>query len=164
MAAAEYSFDIVSRVDLQEVKNAVAMAQKELTQRFDFKGVTAEITLDDEGLTLLAQDEMKLRSLTDVLTSKCVKRAVPLGALEYGAIEPATKGAVRQRVTLKQGIERDLARRIVQLVKDAKLKVHAQVQDDQVRVTGKNKDDLQKVIGLVRGSVTEAPIQFVNYR
>lgn len=161
---AEFSFDIVSRPDWQELKNAVVMAQKEIAQRFDFKGLVAEIELADEVLTLHAEDESKLRSLIDVLTSKLVRRNIALQYLEYGAIETATKGTVRQVVTVKSGLTPEVARRIVRLVKDSKIKVHAQMQDDQVRVTGKAKDDLQKAIALVRQDVTDVPIQFVNYR
>lgn len=164
--ATEFSFDIVSKVDMQEVKNAVSMAQKEIIARYDFKGVTAEIelTTDPEGFTLLAQDEMKLKALVDVLEGKLFKRNISLHALEYKDPEPATKGALRQTVLLKQGIERDVGRKIIQLVKDAKLKVHAQMQDEQVRVTGKAKDDLQKVMALVKAEITDTPIQFTNYR
>ncbi len=162
--AADSSFDIVSRADWQEIKNAVTMAQKEIAQRFDFKGVLAEIELGEDMLTLHAQDESKLTSLTDVLASKLVRRNISLQYLDYGAIEPASKGSVRQVVTVKSGLEPDVARRIVKMVKDSKLKVHAQVQDDQVRVSGKVRDDLQKVIALVRQQVTDVPLQFVNYR
>jgi uncharacterized protein YajQ (UPF0234 family) len=162
--AAESSFDIVSRVDMQEVKNAVAMAQKEIAQRFDFKGSVAEIELTPDGLTLHAENEMKLKSVTDVLESKFVRRGVSLKALDYQTPEPAAKGTLRQKVLFKQGIQVETGRAIVKLVKDTKLKVHAQVQDEQVRVSGKNKDDLQKIIALVKEKITDTPVQFVNYR
>ena len=160
----EPSFDVVSQVNLPEVSNAVAQAQKEVSQRFDLKGTAAGLTLSGAELTLTANDEFGLKAVNDILQNKLVKRNVPLKALSYGAIEPAAKGTVRQVVTIQQGIAAEKAKEIVKAIKDAKLKVQAAIQGDQVRVTGKKKDDLQAVIALLRGMDLGLPLQFTNYR
>ena len=160
----EPSFDVVSQVNLPEVSNAVAQAQKEIVQRFDLKGTAAGLTLAGTELTLTANDEFGLKAVNDILQNKLVKRNVPLKALSYGAIEPAAKGTVRQVVTIQQGIAAEKAKEIVKAIKDAKLKVQAAIQGDQVRVTGKKKDDLQAVIALLRGMDLGLPLQFTNYR
>lgn len=160
----EFSFDVVSKTDMQEVTNAVQQAQKELAQRFDFKGSKSSIELAAEEITVSSDDEGKLRSVKDILESKLVKRQVSLKALEYGKFEPAQMGTVRQKAKIVQGIESDKAKAIVKSIKDAKLKVQASIQSDQVRVVGRNKDDLQKAIALVKGTDFGIPLQFTNYR
>ena len=164
--AAQFSFDIVSTIDLQEVRNAVDQAMKEIRQRFDFKGSKSDITIEeDTALVVLSDDEYKLNSVLDVLHGRLVKRGISLKALTPGKVEPALAGTVRQRIELKQGIVGDDARTITKLIKESGIKVQAQIQGPQLRVTGKNKDDLQAVIALLR-SKEELPValQFTNYR
>jgi len=162
--AQEFSFDIVSKTQMQEVANAVQQAQKELAQRFDFKGSKSSIELTGEEIVLISDDEGKLRSVKDILETKLVKRQVALKALDYQKLEDAAMGTVRQRVKIVQGIESDKAKAIVKSIKDAKLKVQASIQSDQVRVVGRNKDDLQKAIALVKQADYGIPLQFTNYR
>lgn len=162
--AQEFSFDVVSKTDMQEVANAVQQAQKELAQRFDFKGSKSSIELASEELVLISDDEGKLRSVIDILETKLVKRGVALKALDYGKIEPAAGGTVRQRVKIVQGIETEKAKAIVKAIKDAKLKVQASIQSDQVRVVGRSKDDLQRAIAIIKGNDFGIPLQFTNYR
>lgn len=162
--AQEFSFDIVSKTDMQEVANAINQAQKELSQRFDFKGSKSSIELTGEEIVLLSDDEGKLRSVKDILESKLVKRHVALKAIEYQKLEPAQMGTVRQRAKIVQGIETDKAKAIVKAIKDAKLKVQASIQSDQVRVVGRSKDDLQRAIALVKENDFGIPLQFTNYR
>ena len=158
------SFDIVSKVDQQEVANAVNQARKEIETRFDFKGSKSEIRQEGDTLTLVSDDEYKLSQLLDVLQSKLVKREVSLKALKPGKIEPAAGGTVRQVFTLQQGIDQDVGKQITRIIKDSKLKVQASIQGDQVRVSGKSRDDLQSVIALLRQADLPIPLQFVNYR
>jgi uncharacterized protein YajQ (UPF0234 family) len=160
----EFSFDIVSRVDRQSLTDAVNQAQREIATRFDFKNSKSSIEQADLTITIVADDDMKLRNVTDILQSKCVKRGVSLKALKYGKAEPASGGTLRQIVTCAQGIEKDQAKKITEAIKNAKLKVSTQIQDDQIRVTSKSKDDLQKAIALVKGMPLDFPVQFVNYR
>ncbi|MDH4161873.1 MAG: YajQ family cyclic di-GMP-binding protein [Nitrospirota bacterium] len=162
--AAENSFDIVSKIEMTEVTNAVTQATKEISQRFDFKGSKSEITQEKDALVVLSDDEYKLKSVIDILQAKLVKRGVPVKNLTYGKIEPALGGTVRQRVTLQQGIPSDKAKEIVKAIKDAKMKVQAAIQADQVRVSGKNRDDLQAVIALLKGKDFGIELQFTNYR
>lgn len=164
--AATSSFDIVSEVDLQEVQNAVVQAQKEIAQRYDFKGTRCAIDFStrEKTLTLSADDEYRLKSLIDVLLERLIRRKVPVKALKYGPVEPASGGTVRQAIQLRVGIEKDDAKRLVKMIKDSRRKVQAQIMDDQVRVSGKSKDDLQAVIALVRDAELEFAIQFTNYR
>lgn len=164
--ADEHSFDVVCKVDLQEVSNAVNQAMKEIGQRFDFKGSKSSIDLDkDEGvIKLISDDEQKLKSVIDVLQSKLVKRSVSLKALSYGKIEEAAGGTVRQAVTLQQGIPLEKAKEIAKIVKDMKLKITAEIQKDQVRVRGKKLDELQAVIGRLKEKDFGIPLQFINYR
>jgi uncharacterized protein YajQ (UPF0234 family) len=162
--AQEHFFDVVSRVDMAEVRNAVDQATRELAGRFDFKQSVSEITLDREGVKLLSDDEFKMKQLREILEAKFAKRGISLLALDYGRVEPAAKGAVRQDVSLKQGVDTDTGRKIVRLIKDMGLKVQAQVQGDQVRVTGKAKDDLQAVIQKLKAADLGVALQFVNYR
>ena len=162
--AQEFSFDVVSKTDMQEVANAIQQAQKELAQRFDFKGSKSEIELTGDELVLVSDDEVKLRSLRDIVEGRLVKRNVSLKALDYGKIEDASLGTVRQKVKIIQGIESEKAKAVVRAIKDAKLKVQASIQSDQVRVTGRNKDELQQVIALLKGKDFGLPLQFTNYR
>lgn len=164
--AEEHSFDVVCNVDMQEVTNAVQQAVKEISQRFDFKGSKSSIDLDkDKGaITLVSDDEQKLKSVIDILQSKLVKRSISLKALIYGKVEQASGGTVRQVVTLQQGIPQEKAKEIVRLIKDTKLKVNAEIQKDQVRVRGKNIDDLQTLIGKIKEKDFGIPVQFLNYR
>ncbi|MEA2166313.1 MAG: cyclic-di-GMP-binding protein [Thermoanaerobaculia bacterium] len=162
--AQEFSFDVVSKTEMQEVSNAVQQAQKELAQRFDFKGSKSSIELAAEEIVLASDDEGKLRSVKDILESKLVKRSVSLKALEYGTLEQAMGVTVRQKAKIVQGIEIEKAKAIVKAIKEAKLKVQASIQSDQVRVTGRTKDDLQKAIALVKGKDFGIPLQFTNYR
>lgn len=162
--AQEFSFDVVSKTDMQEVANAVQQAQKELAQRFDFKGSKSSIELSAEELILASDDEGKLVSVKDILETKLVKRKVSLKALDYGKLEQAAGGTVRQRAKIVQGIEIEKAKAIVKTIKDAKVKVQASIQSDQVRVVGRSKDDLQKAMTLVRETDYGIPLQFTNYR
>jgi len=162
--AQDFSFDIVSKTDMQEVANAIQQAQKEIAQRFDFKGSKSSIELTDEEIVLVADNDGKLLSVKDILETRLVKRHVALKALDYGKIEPASGGTVRQRVKIVQGIESEKAKAIVKAIKDAKIKVQAAIQSDQVRVTGRAKDELQKAISLVKENDFGIPLQFTNYR
>lgn len=161
---AESTFDVVSEVNLPEVVNAVAQARKETAQRYDLKGSAAGIEQKDKELTLTANDEFGLKAVTDILQTKLVKRGVSLKSLDYGTIEPATKGTVRQVVTIRQGIASEKAREIVKAIKDSKLKVQVAIQGEQLRVSGKKKDDLQAAIALLRGADFGIPLQFTNFR
>ena len=157
------SFDVVSEVDQHEVTNAVDQANREVSTRFDFKGTGSRYELDDGAVTLFTQSDFQLKQMVDILTSKLSRRGVDVGCLELAAPELSGQEA-RQRVTLRQGIDRDLARRIVKRIKDGKLKVQAAVQGDQVRVTGKKRDDLQSVIADLRKAELGLPLQFTNFR
>ena len=161
-----FSFDIVSEVNLQEVDNAVNQARKEIGQRYDFKDSKSAIELNqkEKKLTVISDDDFKLKSVLDILQTKLIKRGVPVKALDYGAVEPAANGTVRQVITLRVGISKDDARLIVKMIKDLKLKVQAQIMDDQVRVSGKNKDDLQAVMTMLRAADLKFAMQFTNYR
>jgi uncharacterized protein YajQ (UPF0234 family) len=160
----DFSFDIVSKTEMQEVSNAIQQAQKELAQRFDFKGSKSSIELTAEEIVLVSDDEGKLRSVKDILESKLVKRGVSLKALDYATLEQAAGGTVRQKAKIVQGIEIEKAKAIVKAIKEAKLKVQASIQSDQVRVTGRAKDDLQKAMAVVKGHDYGIPLQFTNYR
>ena len=160
------SFDVTSGVDLQEVGNAVNQAKKEVAQRYDFKGQKAEIEYDRKAalLKLAASDEYYLNAMWQVIRERMISRKVPVKNLERGKIEPASGGTVRQEVKLKQGISSDTCRSIVKLIKDAKIKVQASIQGDQVRVTGKSKDDLQEVIAAIKAADFDFACEFTNYR
>jgi uncharacterized protein YajQ (UPF0234 family) len=162
--AQEFSFDVVSKTDMQEVQNAINQAQKELAQRFDFKGSKSSIELADEEITLVSDDESKLISVKDIVETKLVKRGVSLKAIEYQKLENASMGTVRQKAKIIQGIEIEKAKAIVKAIKDAKIKVQASIQSDQVRVTGRAKDDLQQAIALLKQKDFGVPLQFTNYR
>lgn len=159
------SFDIVSKVNMQEVDNAVNQAQKEMQQRYDFKGSKSEIKWEKkEEITILADDDNKLNSVIDILQSKFVKRGVSLKALDFGTVEDASGSMKRQVIKLRMGIPTDKAKQIVKTIKDAKLKVQSQIQDEQVRVTGKKIDDLQEVIQMLKGKDLDIDLQFENMR
>jgi uncharacterized protein YajQ (UPF0234 family) len=162
--AAENSFDIVSKIDMSEVTNAVTQAMKEIGQRFDFKGSKSNITQEKDALVIVADDEFKLKSVVDILQNKLVKRGVPVKNLTYGKVESALAGTVRQRIALQQGIPIDKAKEIVKAIKDSKIKAQAAIQAEQVRVSGKNRDDLQSVIQLLKGGDFGIELQFENYR
>jgi uncharacterized protein YajQ (UPF0234 family) len=158
------SFDIVSQVDKQEIRNATEQANKEIANRFDFKGSDARIDQNELQLTVFADDEFKLGQVLDVLRGRLTKRNVDVRCLELGAIEKISGDKVKRPVTVKVGVPQDKGKAIVKQIKDAKLKVQASIQGDTVRVSGAKKDDLQSAIQLVRGAVTDLPLQFVNFR
>lgn len=162
--AKENSFDIVSQVDMQEVTNAVDQTARELRTRFDFKGSKSELSYDGETITLTGDDEFKLKNVVDILETKMVKRGIDLKALRYGKIEPAAKDTIRQRVTLAQGLDKEKTKVITKMVKESKLKVQAAVQGEQVRISGKNRDDLQAIMQIIKEHEFDIPLQFVNYR
>jgi cyclic-di-GMP-binding protein len=162
----DFSFDVVSKVDLQEVANAVQQASKEIATRFDFRGSASKIELKDKELevVLISDDEHKLKSVIDILETKLVRRGVAVKALDYGKVEPAAGGTVRQVAKIQQGIPSEKAKEIVKAIKDRKLKVQASIQADQVRVSGRSKDDLQNAMATVREGDFGLPLQFTNYR
>lgn len=164
--ADEHSFDIVSRVDLQEVSNAVQQAVKEIGQRFDFKGSKTGIELDKDKseIILISDDEYKLKSVIEILKNKLVKRNVPLKTLLFGKIEKAAGETVRQTLTLQQGISTERAKEIVKLIKDTKIKAQAEIRKDEVRVRAKKIDDLQSVIAMLKSKEFDYNIEFINYR
>lgn len=164
MELAENSFDIVSKTDLQEVGNAITQAEREISTRFDFKGSKSSIKLEKEELVIVSDDEYKLQSVIDILQGKLIKRGVSVKNMDYGKLEPASGGTVRQRVKLKQGIEQESAKKINILIRDSKLKVKSQIQGDQIRVTGKSKDDLQAVMKLLLDANLPLDLQFTNFR
>ena len=164
--AADNSFDIVSKVDIQEVRNAIDQAIKEVRARFDLKDSNSEIKLEDEdkAIQLASENEYKLKAVTEILQQKLVKRGISLKNLEYGKIEPASGSSVRQKITLQQGIPTEKAKDIVRVIKDSKKKVQASIQGDTVRITGKDRDTLQEAIALLRGHDFGIDMQFTNYR
>ena len=162
--ASECSFDIASKVDLQEVDNAVHQTTREISQRFDFKGSLAGVTREESALVVTGEDEFKLRQVLDILEGKLVKRQVPLKALTRGTVESAKGGHVRQRIEIQQGIPMEKAREIVKLIKGTKHKVQAQIQESQVRVFGRDKDELQAVIQFLRQQELGIHMQVMNYR
>jgi len=164
--AQEFSFDVVSKVDMQEVDNAVQQAMKEVHQRFDFKGSKSEVVFnrDEKKLYFMADDEMKLNNLRDIFATKLAKRSVSLKVLKYGAEEDALGGMRKQSAEIISGIPQDKAKEIVKKIKEAKLKVQAAIQGDQIRVSGKQKDDLQIVVNLLKEMPLDVPLQFTNYR
>jgi uncharacterized protein YajQ (UPF0234 family) len=157
------SFDVVSEVDQHELHNAIDQANREISTRFDFKGTGAQIEHDALKLTLRAASAFQIKQMQEILLTKVAKRGVDIGFLDWGKIEESGREA-RQQVTVRQGIDDPLGRRIVKLVKDSKIKVQATIQGDQVRVTGKKRDDLQQVIALLRGNDLGQPLQFINFR
>ena len=162
--AVENSFDIACKIEMQEVTNALDQARREISTRYDLKGAKCDVTLEKTDITLTAPDDMKLKAVVDILQSRLHKRGVPLKALTYGEVEQASGGALRQKITLQQGIPIEKAKEIVRIIKDTKVKVQASIQADQVRVSGKNRDDLQKIIALLRDQDLGIALQFTNYR
>jgi hypothetical protein len=162
--ASEASFDVVSRVDGQELDNALNQTRKEIENRFDFKHSKTSIEFDGKKITLISDDELKMRNVVDVLQSKAVRRGIDVKAFDFGTVEPAAGSTVRQVVTLRSGIPKEQSRTLLAHIKALKLKVNAQYMDDQIRISAKSKDDLQKVIASLRALEFELPLQFVNYR
>jgi hypothetical protein len=158
------SFDVVSKVDLQEVDNAVNQTRKEVEQRYDFKGTHNEITLEKDAIVLLGADDYKLQAMIDILKGKLVRRDVSPKCLDFAKKEPASGGAMRQRVAIVQGIAKEKGKEIVKAIKDTKLKVQPQIMEDQVRVTGKQIDDLQEVIQFLKGQDFGVELQYINMR
>jgi uncharacterized protein YajQ (UPF0234 family) len=158
------SFDIVSEVNQVEVRNAVDQANKELGTRFDFKGSDARVEYDGKALTLFADDDFKLKQVTDIVVAKLTKRQVDVRSLKYGDTEKISGNKVKQAVTVRTGVEQDLAKKIVRLLKDSKLKVQGSIQGDAVRVSGAKKDDLQSAIALTKKSIADYPLQYQNFR
>ena len=158
------SFDIISEVNTVEVRNALDQANKELSTRFDFKGSDARAELADKTLTLFADDDFKMKQVIDVVVGKLTKRGVDIRALKYGNVEKISGNKVKQVVTIRVGVEQELAKKIVKLVKESKMKVQASIQGDTVRISGAKRDDLQSAIALVKKSITDFPLQFNNFR
>lgn len=161
-----FSFDIVSEVNLQEVDNALQQARKEIGQRYDFKGSKSSIEFNqkEKQLTVVSDDDFKLKSVVDILQNKLIKRGVPLKALDYGPVEPAAGGTARQLITLRVGIDKENAKLIVKMIKETKFRVQAQIMEGQVRVSGSKKDDLQAVMAMLRQADLKFATQFTNYR
>lgn len=164
--AADNSFDIVSKVDIQEVKNAIDQASKEVNARFDLKDSKSTIKLDgdEKSLELHSADNYKLEAVTQILEQKLIKRGISIKSLEFGKVEPASGSSVRQKVTLKQGVASEKAKEIVKLIKDSKKKVQASIQGDTVRITGKDRDTLQEAIALLKSQEFGIDMQFTNFR
>ncbi len=158
------SFDIVSEVDMQEADNAVNQAAKEIGTRYDFKGSKSSIEREEAVITVISDDEYKMEQVMGVLKGKMVKRKIDPDVLDFSELEPAAGGLVRQKVTIRQGVDKELARKIVKIIKNSKIKVQAAIQGEQVRVTGKKRDDLQAVIALIKGSKLDMPLQYINFR
>jgi len=158
------SFDVVSEVNKQEIDNAVNQAIKEISQRYDFKGSKTEIKLEKDQIHVVSDNDSKMKAVVEVLQSKAVRRGVDLKALSVGKVEPAAGSLVKCDIKVLEGIETEKAKKITQAIKDSKLKVQAQIQDNQVRVTGKKRDDLQEVISLLRSKDFDLPLQFKNFR
>ena len=158
------SFDVVSHVDMQEIKNAIDQTQRELEHRYDFRGSKSRIELEKESITLVADDDMKLNAMQEILNQKMVKRGIGLRSLDYGQSEPSAGAMVKQNVKIKQGIDTDNARAMVKLIKDQKLKkTQASIQGDQVRISAPKKDDLQQAISLLKSEI-KLELQFVNFK
>ena len=163
--AKEPSFDVVSEVDMQEVNNAINQTTKEITQRFDFNGTKSVVEVENgNSIKIVTEDDTRMRNIVDILQSKFIKRGVSIKNLEYGKVESAAGGMVRQSIRIKQGIEADVAKKITKDIKESKLKVQTQLQDDQVRVSGKKIDDLQAVIALLKSKDYGVELQFSNFR
>ena len=158
------SFDVVSKLDLQEVDNAVNQARKELATRYDFRGSKSRIDWDKEKINIVADDDFKMRQLVDILKEKAVRRGIDARALDVGKAEEGLGGLMKCEIKLKQGVPTETARQIVKAIKDSKTKVQAQIQEDQVRVSGKKRDDLQEAIALIKSNGYDLPLQFVNFR
>lgn len=164
MASADFSFDIVSRADKMEVKNAIDQAQRELANRYDFKGSKAEIIEEKEDVTIVAEDEFRLSQIKDIVFSKLLKRGIDARQIDWGKIEPGAGISVHQKLELKTGIPQDQAKALIKQIKEKGLKVNAQIQGEEIRVSSKSKDDLQKAITFIKGLDLPYPVNFVNYR
>ena len=162
--AGDSSFDIVSRVDPQELDNAVNQARREVETRFDFRNSKTSIESDGKAITLISDDELKMRNVVDILQQKAVRRGIDIKAFDLGTLEPASGGTVRRVIALRTGISKDKSKALMEKIKALKLKVNAQFQDEQIRVSAKSKDDLQKVIAALRAMDFDLPLQFTNYR
>ncbi len=164
--ASQYSFDVVSKIDMQEMKNAVDQTDKEISQRFDFKGSKTELTLKEKEreLEIVSDDEYKLNAVIDILKSKCIKRNVSLKGLDFGKVETALGSTVRQKIGVQSGIPEDKAKTITKAIKEQKLKAQAQIQGDQIRVQSKSKDELQTVMAFLKQEDFEIDLTFENYR
>jgi hypothetical protein len=164
--AQNYSFDIVSEINWQEIDNSVNQSRKEIQQRYDFKGSksTIDYSQKEKTITVISDDDFKLKAVTDILQNKFIKRGIPLKAMKYKKAEEASGGMLKQVIEVQQGISKDNSKLIVKMIKDSKIKVQAAMQDEQVRVTGRNKDDLQSVISLIKNAEFDFAVQFVNYR
>lgn len=164
MANQDFSFDIVSRVDRMEVKNAIDQAQKELSNRYDLKGTKCEIEVEKDDITLIADDEFRMDQLKDIVFSKLIKRGVDARQIDWGKLEPGAGISVKQKLDFKAGIAQDKAKALIKQIRDKGLKVQAQIQGEEVRVSSKSKDDLQKTISFVKGLDLDYPVDFVNMR
>lgn len=165
MAASEFSFDIVSRVDQMEVKNAIDQAQKELHNRYDLKGTKAEIVAEKDDIKVIGDDEFRLDQVKDIVFSKLIKRGIDSRQIEWGKVEPGAGISVHCKLTFKAGIAQDKAKELTKLIRDNKaLKVNSQIQGEEVRVSSKSKDDLQKAMAFVKGLPLDYPVNFVNFR
>jgi cyclic-di-GMP-binding protein len=162
--ASDASFDVVSRIDQQELDNALNQARREIENRFDFKNSKTSIESDGKKITIISDDELKMKNVIDVLQGKAVKRGIDIKAFDFGSVEPAAGSTVRQIITLRNGIPKEKSKPLMERIKALKLKVNAQYQDEQIRVTGKSRDDLQAVIADLKAMDFELPLQFVNYR
>ncbi|HUY11605.1 MAG TPA: YajQ family cyclic di-GMP-binding protein [Candidatus Dormibacteraeota bacterium] len=158
------SFDVVSKIDRQELDNALNQTRKEIETRFDFRNSKTTVESDEKSITILTDDELKMRNVIDMLQSKAMKRGLDIKAFEFGENEPASLSMVRCKITLRNGIPKEKSKAIMERIKSLKLKVTAQYQDEQIRVSGKNRDDLQKVIADLKTFDIDIPLQFVNYR
>jgi uncharacterized protein YajQ (UPF0234 family) len=164
VAAQDFSFDIVSRVDQMEVKNALNQAEKDLENRYDLKGTKCEIVREKDDVTLIADDEFRMDQLKDIVFSKLIKRGIDGRSIDWGKIEPGAGISVKMKLQFKAGIPQDKAKALIKQIKDKALKVQAQIQGEEIRVSAKSKDDLQKTIAFVKGLDLEFPVDFVNYR
>lgn len=164
MASVDFSFDIVSRADMMEVKNAIDQAQKELHNRYDLKGTKCEILSEKDDVTLVADDEFRMQQLQDIVFSKLIKRGIDARQIEWGKFEPGAGISIRCKLTFKTGIAQDKAKTLIKQIRDKGLKVNAQIQGEEVRVSSKSKDDLQKTIQFVKGLELDFPVDFVNMR
>jgi len=162
--ASEYSFDVVSKIDQQELDNALNQARKEIAGRFDFKSSKTDIQDTEKEITIISDDELKMKNVIDIIQGKLLKRGISIKAFEWGEDAPAASNTVRRVVKINTGIPKEKSKPIIEAIKNSKLKVNAQIQGEQIRVSGKNKDDLQKVQQLLRDMDYEVPLQFANYR
>ncbi|GAC1502286.1 MAG: YajQ family cyclic di-GMP-binding protein [Vulcanimicrobiaceae bacterium] len=161
---AEFSFDVISKVDAQELDNALNQTRKEIAGRFDFKHSKTSIEDTEKDLTIVSDDELKMKNVLDILQGKLIKRGISVKAFDWGTDEPASQDTVRRKVAIRSGIPKEKCKPLIEAIKNSKLKVNAQIQNEQIRVSGKNKDDLQKVQTLLRAMDYELPLQFTNYR